>query len=211
MNHSATWPLILLSLLIGAQSHGQSTDGGRTELTVFGGYGFGGHFLTESGQQANLDGGNDLGIIVDFEYDASAQWEFFYLQQDTSVDTAAITAHRRSVDTDIRFLQGGGTYRGTGEKVRGYLAGTVGLTHIDPHGPGTDSDLFWSLSIGGGAQFRAAEHLSFRLEGRLFGTFVNANTAVFCGSGLETGQCLFQVRSDVLWQSHVFAGITFRF
>ncbi len=182
-----------------------------SQLTVFAGQGFGGTFRTESDTQIRLDDDTSWGIIFDYDEDANAQWEFLYLEQRTAADTSAVTPLEPSVKTDIQYLQGGGTFIGSGTRVRPYLAGTAGLTRIDPYGASTRSDLFWSLSIGGGVQFAPSERLGFRLEGRLFGTFVNSNSAIYCGSGVEGGQCLFKLQGEALWQSHLFAGITFRF
>lgn len=202
---------LLAAIFIGTAAQAQTETGSGTDLTILAGYGFGGDFVTESDLVIDLDGGKDLGLILDFEYDDQTQWEVLYLQQDTSADTSNLTTSRASIDTDIRYLQGGGTYRGNGERVRPYIAGTVGFTHIEPHGENTESDTFWSLSIGGGVQIAASERVSFRLEARAFATIINSRSEIFCGSNVAGGQCLFRLQGDFLWQTHAFAGITFRF
>jgi len=203
-----------LALLMTSLAWGNSfaqEDERPSALTLFAGEGFGGTFQTESDVDIGLYDNSSWGIIFDYDDGPNNQWEFLYLEQGTAADTSLLTPEEPSIDTDIQYLQGGGTFIGSGEKVRPYLAGTAGLTRIDPYGSNTRSDLFWSLSIGGGVQFEASERLGFRLEGRLFGTFVNSSSSIYCGSDLNGGQCLFRLQGDVLWQSHLFAGVTFRF
>lgn len=201
---------ILMTSLICGQSFAQS-DAGPAELTVFAGLGFGGTFQTESEIDIKLDDDSSLGIIFDYEEGPDTQWEVLYLRQDTAADTSALFTSQPSIDTEIQYLQGGGTFRGSGNRLRPYLAGTVGLTHIDPVGGNTRSDTFWSISIGVGAQLRPSKRLGFRLEGRVFGTLVDSNSAIYCGSASGGSQCLFTLHGDVLWQSYVFAGVTSRF
>jgi hypothetical protein len=206
----ANWVALPAASLVWAQSLAQS-DTDRAELTLFLGHGFGGTFATESEIDVRLDDHSSLGIIFDYEESPNTQWEGLYLRQNTSANTSALFSLQPSVETDIQYLQGGGTFRGSGERARPFVAGTVGLTHIDPSGANTRSDTFWSISIGGGVQLRTSERLGFRLEARVFGTLINSRSAIYCGSVSAVGQCLFTLRGDVLWQSHVFAGVSFRF
>ncbi|MGD8808789.1 MAG: outer membrane beta-barrel protein [Gammaproteobacteria bacterium] len=203
--------LVMALTLAGAPSLAQTDETRPAELTLFAGLGFGGTFETESGDDVRLDDKSSLGIIFDFEEGPNTQWEFLYLHQDTAADTSELFTSRASIDTTMQYLQGGGTFRGNGERVRPYVAATGGLTRIDPSGPDTRSDTFWSFSVGGGAQFILSERLGIRLEGRVFGTFVDSSSAIYCGSVPETSGCLFILEGDALWQSHVFAGVTFRF
>jgi hypothetical protein len=202
--------VFLVATLASAPTFSQS-EVGPAELTLFAGNGFGGTFQTESGADVRLDDDSSFGLIFDYEYDTNTQWEVIYLEQTTAADTSALFPTRPSIETDIKYLQGGGTYRGSGDGPRPYLAGTLGITRIDPSGESTRSDTFWSLSIGGGVQFRASERLGFRLEGRVFGTFIDSESALYCSSGFGQNQCLFVLDGDMLWQTHVFAGVTFRF
>lgn len=187
-------------------------DGGRFGLTLFGGRGFDGSFETASGENIELADDATYGFIFNLREDASTQWEAFYLRQDTRADTTELEGFAQSVATEIHYLQGGGTYEGTGERVRGFASGGIGLTHIRPLGTSTKNDTFVSLSVGGGAQFRPAARVGVRLEARLFGTVVNSNSKIYCGTTTATdGGCLFTLNGDMLWQTHLFAGVTFRF
>lgn len=180
-------------------------------LTLFAGQVFGGTFQTESGVDVRLEDDSSFGVIFDYDEGANTQWEFLYMEQRTAADTSDVSQSEPSIGTDIQYLQGGGTYIGSGGRARPYLAGTAGITRIDPVGANRHSDMFWSLSIGGGVQIRTSERLGFRLEARVFGTFINSNSTFYCGSDLSGGQCVFELQGDVLWQSQVSAGLTFRF
>ena len=209
-NGAALVLTIFTMCLVSAEGFAQS-EAGPASLTLFGGQGFGGTFETDAGIDIELDDDVSLGFIFDYDQNRDTQWEVIYLRHDTMAETQDVFASRPLVNTEIQYFQGGGTYRGGREKVRPYLAGTLGLTRIDPSGANTESDTFWSISIGGGVQFEASERLGFRLEGRVFGTAVTSNSAIFCGSSPAGGQCLVRLEGDMLWQSHVFAGVTFRF
>lgn len=201
---------LTLTGLAGTQSLAQ-TEARPAELTFFAGAGFGGTLTTESELDIRLDDGSSLGILFDYEEGPNTQWEGLYLQQDTAADTSDLFSAQPSTDTRIQYLQGGGTFRGDGERLLPYVAGTLGLTRIDPSGANTRSDTFWSISIGGGAQFRVSDRLGFRIEARVFATLVDSESAIYCGFDSVGGQCLFTLQGDVLWQSHVFAGVTVRF
>lgn len=208
---AGTRPLILIALcLLGSNALAQSDDP-SSSLTVFGGLGFGGNFETDVDIDIELDDGANLGLIFNFNETSTTQWEVIYLRNETAAQTQDLFSTRPSIDTEIQYFQGGGTYTSGGSaKVRPYVAGGFGLTNIDPRGQNTESDTFWSLSIGGGVQFNTSERLGFRLEARVFGTFVDSNSTIFCGSAAGGG-CLVNVEGDMLWQSQVFGGITFRF
>ncbi|MGW8367658.1 MAG: hypothetical protein ACWGPN_03130, partial [Gammaproteobacteria bacterium] len=137
-----------IAMLICPPSFAQS-DPGPVELTLFGGHGFGGTFETRSGDNIEVDDGSNFGVIFDYEEGPDTQWEVLYLKQSTSVDTLALGSLRPSIDTEIHYLQGGGTYGGTTGGFRPFLSGTAGLTYIDPNAANTRSDTFLSISIGG--------------------------------------------------------------
>ena len=60
-------------------------------------------------------------------------------------------------------------------------------------------------------ELRFGDHIGIRLEARLFGTFVNSSSALWCGGGSGGGGCSFGFSGDVLWQYEATAGLTFIF
>ena len=123
MRNMNRW-VFLVATLASAPTFSQS-EVGPAELTLFAGNGFGGTFQTESGADVRLDDDSSFGLIFDYEYDTNTQWEVIYLEQTTAADTSALFPTRPSIETDIKYLQGGGTYRGSGDGPRPYLAGTL--------------------------------------------------------------------------------------
>ena len=202
---------ILLGVLASSASLAQTTEGPGVDLTIFGGTGFGGEFVTDSDIEIPIKDGSTFGVIIDFEYDDETQWEIFLLEQDAASDTSDLPGFGPTVDTDIISLQGGGTYLTGGDKVRPFVAGTLGLTHVDPRGVNTNSDTFWSLSVGGGVQIALSERVGVRVEGRVLGMLVDSDSLIYCGTGSGGSQCLFKLQGRIVTQSHAFAGITFRF
>lgn len=112
------------------------------------------------------------------------------------------------VDIDIQLLQLGGTYQGPGEKVRPYVAATIGGTRIDAD---SASDSFFSGSIGIGLQMMPNARLGFRLEARAYGTLTDSDTDLFCRTGPDLNICAVRVDGEVLGQVQAFGGVVFRF
>lgn len=185
---------------------------GGIELTPFAGWRFGGQFeLTGSNQTLSLADASSYGLLLNFRQHSNTQWEILYSRQRT--DTSAIGAPLNSaaVDLDIQVLQGGGTYQGDGDTVRPYLAATIGGTHIRAEANGSQSDTFFSFSLGLGLQLRPTERLGLRLEARGYGTLTDSQSELFCRTGPDQNICALRIEGTVLWQLETFAGIVFRF
>jgi hypothetical protein len=185
---------------------------GRIEITPYGAYSFGGTFSSvDPDVSASLQDSENFGLLIDFRDGANTQWEIIYSRQATSATISGTQSG--SLDLDMHYLQGGGTYQGEGNTFRPYLAATLGATRIDVKSPGYGSDTFFSFSLGPGLQIRPNERVGLRLEARVFGTLVQSGSSIFCISdpaGMTAG-CAVTVSGDVLWQTQVIAGIVFRF
>ena len=112
---------------------------------------------------------------------------------------------------DVRYLHGGGTYLFEGDRVQPYIAATLGLSSFDPGPSDFDSESYFSFSIGAGLRFLPTERIGVRLEGRLFSSFVDTDSAVFCRTGGDNNVCAIKVDGSLVNQWHAFAGVTFRF
>ena len=128
--------------------------------------------------------------------------------QSTEAELSATTALQQQVDIDMHVLQIGGTYQGEYQRVRPYVAATLGGTHIRSEG---DSDTFFSGSIGLGVQIKPHGRLGIRLETRAYGTLTSSSTDLFCSTGPDQNVCAVRVDGEVLGQIETFAGIVFRF
>ena len=200
---------VLLSSTAGAQS-----DPGQFEITPYGAYSFGGTFNdSESDVSVSLKDSGSFGLILDFRDSANTQWEILYSLQNTDASVSGIATVTEDLDIDVHYLQAGGTYQGDGDKVRPYLAATVGAAHFDVKSDGFSSDTFFSFSLGPGLQIRPNDRLGLRLEARVFGTLVKSGSDLFCVSDPAGGTagCAITITGEVLWQFQAMAGLVFRF
>ena len=185
---------------------------GMFELTPYGGYRFGGTFEdAESGATAELDNNASFGLIFNIREAANTQWEIIYSRQSTQVDTSELGIEEQLLDLDVHYFQGGGTVQSGSDRVRPYLAATIGGTFIEPGLSSFDSDVFWSFSLGTGLNFMPTKRLGFRLEARAFATLVDSDTGLFCASGPNGSACAISTEGQLLWQLETFAGVVFRF
>ncbi|MDJ0698272.1 MAG: outer membrane beta-barrel protein [Woeseiaceae bacterium] len=184
----------------------------KFELTPYGGYRFGGKVsFTGAEGSYELDDSTSFGMILNWHHTGNTQWELIYAQQSTDAELRDSTEFSPSVETEMHSLELGGTYQGDGETARPYLALTLGGTHIRADANGSESDTFFSASIGAGFQFFPSRQFGLRLEGRARAILINSSTDLFCSTGPDANVCAIQVRGDTLNQFETFAGFTFRF
>jgi len=207
----ATLRAALLFLCLAATAHAQDNKF-KFELTPFGAQKFGGTFEVE-----DLSGSYDLadsssfGLILNFPHKANTQWEVFYSKQETEAEFSEATPNDPIVEVDLQVLQLGGTYQFEGEKVRPYLAATIGGTHVKTRSTGSGSDTFWSGSIGLGVMISPSSRIGLRLEARAHGAFTNSSTDLFCETGPDANVCAIRLEGDMLGQIETFAGVVIRF
>ena len=183
-----------------------------TEITAFGAYRFGGTFEEEeSGAEYELNDSPSFGLIVNFRHKDPTQWEILYSQQQTEAQFQGGTTSDGEVDLDLHVLQLGGTYQFEGEVARPYLAFTLGGTHVRASSNGSDSDTFFSGSIGIGMKFLPTSRVGIRVEARAYGTLVDNSTDLFCSTGPDQNICAIRLEGRMLSQVETFAGITVRF
>jgi opacity protein-like surface antigen len=219
VNHAASKCLkglaVAAGLFFAAVSQGQETGANeiaRFSLTPFGGYSFGGEFKDEGGGlTVDVDDAAHFGLIFNIRESPNTQWEIFYARQETEADTSEVSATQPVVDINVQYLQLGGTYLADGHRARPFLAAGIGATRFDP-GPLTfDSENFFSFGIGAGWQLQPTDRLGLRLEGRLLGTFLRSDTALFCETGPDENVCAIEADSEMYWQFQTSLGLEFRF
>lgn len=206
---AATAAIGLLSFTAAPGAEGQT----GVELTPFGAYRFGGSFkLADTDMNSELVDSGSYGLIMNLRHEANTQWEVLYSRQQSDAEFRDATNSISLFDVDMQVLQGGGTYQGEGDRIRPYLALTVGGTRIKTRANGaTEKDTFWSGSIGVGLQIRPNEHIGLRLEARAYGTLMNSDTDLFCQTGPNQNICAIRIDGTMLKQFETLAGIVFRF
>jgi len=189
-----------------------NADDLNVEITPFAGYRTGGTFDLESIDGSyKLDDSESFGLLLNLRQSGNTQWEVLYSQQQTTARLRDSTSSAPSVDTDIQVLQLGGTYQGDGETARPYVAMTLGGTHIKAIANGSQSDTFFSGSLGIGLNIAPSKRLGIRLEARVYGTLMNSSTDLFCSTGPDATLCAVRIEGKLLSQFEAFAGLVFRF
>jgi hypothetical protein len=184
----------------------------KFEITPFVGYRFGGDFEFESSDASyKIKDSESFGLIFNVRQSANTQWEVFYSQQRSEAQLNGVSNTVPAVDMDMQVLQLGGTYQGDGEMVQPYLAMTLGGTHIKTTTNGSQSDTFFSGSIGVGVNMFPGKRVGIRIEARAYGTLTDSSTDLFCRTGPDANVCAIRIGGNLLAQVETFAGIVFRF
>ncbi len=204
----ATSAVVFACSLSAVPAHGEEADLG-IEVTPIGGYRFGGTFeFDESDASYEIEESSSFGLIVNLPHDTNTQWEFLYAQQSSDAELKDGTTEQPVIDVEQQTLQIGGTYQWPGEKLRPYLAATIGGTRIATR---TDSDSFFSGSIGLGVLISPSTRLGVRLEARAHGALLRSDTDLLCRTGPDLNICAVRIEGDMLTQIGTFAGFVFRF
>lgn len=184
----------------------------RFEITPFTAYRIGGNFDekdTDSRVALNDSGAN--GFMLGIADNPNGQYELLYGRQSTHAVTQGIYINDPTIEMNVEYFQFGGTYLFEGDETRPFIALALGMTQFDPELADTGSENFFSASFGGGVQINTRSRIGVRLEARVFMTFVDEDSAIFCGSVGGTGACLIQADAKTLSQWEARAGLVFRF
>lgn len=182
------------------------------EITPYGAYRVGGQFEEQDGSLSiDIDDSSSYGLVFNARHSPVTQWEIIYSRQETSADATGLGLSNSTPDLTIEYLQAGGTYLWDGERVRPFLAATIGGTRIDVNSPGFDSDAFYSFSLGLGLQINPSSRLGVRLEARGYATLLDSDSDLFCQFSPTNNVCAVRINGTIMWQTEAIAGIVFRF
>jgi opacity protein-like surface antigen len=206
--------LFLLLIFLLAAAVPIPARAGNVEITPFAGYTMGGEFTDAvTGKSLSFDDTSSYGIMVDFKQavdkEGGEPWiELYYSRQQTKLKADQGPFFGNPLfDVNIEYFHLGGTYGQATGKVKPFLVGTFGATHMTPKGEGLHSETKFSLSLGGGVKLYLSEHVGIRLDARWFGTLFNGSGTAFCSGGA----CLINVQGDVLSQYAANAGVVLAF
>jgi hypothetical protein len=201
-----------LTALVGPGTAVSGEEGYRFELTPYLGYRLGGTFAgQDSESEFELEDSAAQGLMLSGRVQENTQWEVLLGRQGTDVDTQGVFVDDPALDIDVDYVHLGGTYLFEGANVRPFIAFTLGVTRFDPAPGEYGSESFFSASFGGGWQLNATQRLGIRLEARVFTTFVDNDSDIFCQSDAAGGACLILTEADTLTQLEARAGLVFRF
>jgi hypothetical protein len=211
-NMFVSWAMIAAVSLCHATPAAAQDKLFKFEITPFAAYRIGGQINEQNGNgQFELNESAAQGIMLDVGVNPNGQWELLYARQDTEAATQGFFVNDPQFDLDVEYFHLGGTYLFDGDNTRPFVVVTLGLSHFDPQLAGLDSENYFSASIGGGLQLNASKRIGVRLEGRVFTTFVDNDSNIFCSSTGGAGACLIQVEGSTITQWEARAGLVFRF
>lgn len=179
------------------------------EVTPLIGYRFGGDFDTSRDKVHNkieLSEDTSYGFLTAWSFDRKRQGEFLISHYNTKFSESA----NSSVDNTglgITYAHLGGNVPISEGPVPFYITGGFGLTHLAPKDDQLSNETRFSVNVGLATKIKLSERVSLRLDSRLYGTFFNSDSAIFC----EVETCAIYISSDIWFQSEVSAGITYRF
>ena len=184
----------------------------RFEITPYTAYRMGGDFSSETGPgRIKLQDSDAFGIILNGTVSPETQWEFLYGRQGTEADVTDPLGGVSIADLDVSYYHLGGTYLFGEGGMRPFIAATFGVSSFDPALADLGSENFPSGSLGAGVFLGTSNRLGVRLEGRVFTTFINNNSNIFCGFTGSTSGCLIEVSGSTFTQWEARAGLVFRF
>jgi hypothetical protein len=177
------------------------------ELTPIAGYRIGG--ALEDGLtniEMELIDSESYGVIINFDLSPGKKLEFLYSHQETSVQISPtfVISPEWNIDVDYFHIGGLNTFNSYGT-FKPFVAGGIGLTHVDPDRFNPVSRL--SLSLAGGGKLFMSDNVGLRLEARSYWTFFDSSSTIFCNNG----GCQVFVESDTWWQFETNIGVFFRF
>jgi hypothetical protein len=188
----------LLVLSLGAQAQGMF------EISPFYGYRWGGDFETADGQKLGLQAGKAYGLSFDYTPSPDLKLELLWSRQESSVDLHDVGAMNR-LGVTVDEFQIGGVLETTYGRLHPYITGLLGATLYGPDD--SDSEVRFSISLGGGAKFFLFKNLALRADIRGYCTVVQSDSA-FISSG---GVTLVRFSGSTMWQGEVSGGITLAF
>ncbi len=179
------------------------------EITPLIGYRFGGDFDTSRESVHNrveLSEETSYGLLTAWSFDRARQGEFLISHYNTGFSQSDDFS-AGNTDLGITYAHLCGNVPIAGGPIPFYVTGGFGLTHFAPKYNQLSDETRFSVNIGLASKISLSENISLRLDSRLYGTFFNSDSAIFCD--VET--CAIYISSDIWFQSEVSVGITYRF
>jgi hypothetical protein len=197
-------------IVITGSAEAQSPGDRRLEFTPFAGYQAGGGATSRRGQ-FSLDSSIDYGLMVDIRVDPDATLHAIWDRQDTVLDfrdNDPLFPRRVLVDVAVEYYHFGGTVEFPKERLRPYIVLTVGATRFDVKVGDFGDEWRFSVGFGGGLKTYVSDRFGFRVDARVWPTFVNTSGGFFCSL---PGACLVAFEADAIWQANVTGGFFLAF
>jgi hypothetical protein len=196
--------LIVLSLVIFSSS-AKTTN--KIEINPFAGYRFGGEFdSTVEGQEIELDEKTSFGVVVAWPYDNRRQGELLFSHYETNFTPEYLFTPGKT-DLSVSYLHIGGNLPLSQGAVPFWLSGGLGVTHLSPENKNLDDETRFSTNLGFHTRFQLNDNIALKFGARIYATFFNSESEVFC----DSENCTVYVSSEVWIQNELSAGLVFTF
>jgi hypothetical protein len=192
--------LVVLASALSARAQGMF------EISPHYGYRWGGSIESASGQSLSLRDGRAYGLSLDYSPhpDSDLKFELLWSRQESGVDFQT-PAGLNHVGVTVDEFQFGGVVDFNQGRLHEFVTGLLGATLFGPEG--ADSDVRFSLSIGGGVKFFLFRNLALRADLRGYCTVVESDSAFIHYNGVTVAH----FTGSTLWQGEITAGITLAF
>lgn len=145
-----------------------------------------------------------IGFILGVDKNPTTQYEFLFSSQDTRLTISTLTPTTFGLTIDYYHFGGTTVYKSG--RLRPFVSGGLGVTHLNPDG-NLSSETRFSLSLGGGIKVPLSHQVDLRFEGRGFGTVVNSNSSILCSNG----GCSAGFAGSLYLQFEAFMGVSIAF
>jgi hypothetical protein len=215
MKISLTWFVVAALFPLAAISTNAQE---RFEVTPFVGYetsasypvnGLSGPAGTDLINRLRVNDSLAFGTFLDYSLTENAQLEFMWNRNNTSYSAHDILSNSyiSAYHSDIDQYQFGGLYmfRSSAEKLRPYVAASLGFTH-DTNSNGTPNRTEFSYSLGGGVKYYLTRHVGLRGDLRYLPTYGSSSNELYCYFA-----CYYANVSHYLNRGSFTGGIIFKF
>lgn len=182
------------------------------EITPLMGYRFGGDFEISDEEEeptftkVSLKEETNYGLLFAWSVDSERQGEFLINNYATEF-SQEVDSIATNNNISVSYAHIGGNVPISDGYFPLYVSGGLGLTHLSPEDNLLDDETRFSMNIGLAAKLPISEHFNFRFGGRVYATFFNSDSRIFCNEA----NCAMYISSDMWIQSEVNAGLTFKF
>ncbi len=174
------------------------------EITPTIGWRMGGGVESEDGD-FDVESATSYGVVLDVRVRSDGVVEFVYDRQSSDVVQRSSTEPDSTVtNIAIEYFQFGGVVEfGQEPNLKPFFGLTLGAAHLDPGGERDDEWHFAGLATLG-AKVYVGEHLGFRAQARLWGTFLTEESQIFCSL---PGVCVISASGKLFVQSDFSGGV----
>lgn len=201
--------LTLSALLLSTAS--VANDAPTIEITPLIGYRFGGNFENiTTATRVKLAEDISYGLQISWPVGTNQQGEVLISHYDTSFIRAEDDLPSELMSDNnigVTYLHLGGNVPLSDDIVPLWLSGGMGASFLAPKDENLADEIRFSMNIGLNTRYNFTDNLSFTFGGRVYATFFNSKSALFC----DSDNCNIHISSDLWIQSELNAGLSLAF